>query len=256
MSDIWYGGKYERGLDVADIAKRVRADLKAAVKAGELPKSFKAGVRISRFSGGCSITVTIKVPGVPAVNPARVEFEHDHPHTYCDVALFTEEYTALKKKVEAILKAYNFDGSDTQTDYFHVNFYGSVSLDYDAEKAEKAELLAMLKLRAEREVAPLPLPAKPRVAPKATAVAAVDTRAEAAERALKADDAKPRALRSERSHLRLVHSVDKVAVPVRHEVKALFGVVCGVCGTVGLAPGDVASTVCSECKTVIDLTCA
>ena len=39
-----YGAKYDRNLDVKEIAKRIRADLKAAVKDGKLPAA-KFGVR-------------------------------------------------------------------------------------------------------------------------------------------------------------------------------------------------------------------
>jgi len=48
------GPKYKRDLDVKDIAKLVRQDIKDAIKGGELPKG-KYGVRISRFAGGCSL---------------------------------------------------------------------------------------------------------------------------------------------------------------------------------------------------------
>lgn len=132
---IAHGTKYNRDLDVRDIAKLVRADIKAA--AGpvphRLPAGFRAGVRISRYSMGRSIDVTIKaVPGVTVRNPARVEFEETGGGIYDgrmpEEARFvhTAEARAILEAVKDIVDAYNFDGSDVQSDYFHVNFYSDV----------------------------------------------------------------------------------------------------------------------------------
>jgi len=59
--DRYRGAKYEDGLDVAEIAKRVRADIKAARKFGELdlPVTAKVSVRIDRYSLGCSLHVHV-----------------------------------------------------------------------------------------------------------------------------------------------------------------------------------------------------
>ena len=133
--DITYGPKYDRDLDVREIAKLVRADMKAASGPipHRLPGGFKAGVRISRYSMGRSIDVTIKtVPGVTVRNPARVEFEASGGSTYTrDMPaearfIHTAEARAILAQVKAIVDAYNFDGSDVQSDYFHVNFYSDV----------------------------------------------------------------------------------------------------------------------------------
>ncbi|WP_373533393.1 hypothetical protein [Vampirovibrio sp.] len=108
---IQYGSKYERGLDVAEIAKRVRAELKAQVKAKQLPK-------------------------------ARVRFCHQHPaENPLNLPRFTEAGQALIKGVEAIVAAYNYDGSDTASDYWNVNFYSSVFFAGSFEQAQRALIL-------------------------------------------------------------------------------------------------------------------
>lgn len=137
---VAYGKKYEKGLDVAGIAKRVRADLKTAVAAGELPAA-KYSVTISRYAGGQSLSVRIN--GVPfaIVNEERVRRDTLEPHTYHADTLFlhSERGRELLGKVEAIVAAYNFDGSDSMTDYFHVNFYGHV--DFGSQETEEREAL-------------------------------------------------------------------------------------------------------------------
>lgn len=146
MTEIAYGAKYERGRDITEIAKLVRADIKAAIKAGDLPKGTKCSVRVSRFSGGRSLTVTVKaLPGINGLNWYRLDAEKAEPHQYPGNfpqharAIYSPEGTRVVKLLEAMVEAYNFDGSDTQTDYFHVNFYKTIDFDYDLEKAWRAE---------------------------------------------------------------------------------------------------------------------
>lgn len=143
MYDILYGRKYERDFDITEIAKRVRKDIKAAVKIGGLPKGLKASVRTSRYSGGRSLRVAITVaPGVTINNPERVEFDRDNPHSHTAIPILSTRAQVTVDTIEAIVAAYNYDGSDIQTDYFNVNFYGSVGWDHDLQAADKARVLA------------------------------------------------------------------------------------------------------------------
>lgn len=48
------------GLTTTEIAKRIRADLKAAQKDGELDAALRFSVRTAYFAGGSEITVTVK----------------------------------------------------------------------------------------------------------------------------------------------------------------------------------------------------
>lgn len=143
MYEIKYGAKYEKGLDVKEIAKRFRAEVKAAQAAGELPKELKLSVKISRYSGGRSIDVKIKACPFPVMNAKRMERELANPHEYIPGVLepiYNEPARALKAKLSDMLEAYNFDGSESQVDYFHVNFYGGVDFDWTLEKAERDAL--------------------------------------------------------------------------------------------------------------------
>ena len=57
------GSKYTAGLDIAQIARLVRIDIKAAIADGALPVG-KYSVRVSRYSIGQSLNLTATVPGV------------------------------------------------------------------------------------------------------------------------------------------------------------------------------------------------
>lgn len=109
------GSKYEetKHLDIKDIAKLVRQDIKKAVSSGQLAKA-KYGVRIRRYAGGRSLDVAIKNFDFPL---------RGEDHLLTDVASATLQF------VRNLVDAYNFDHSDSMTDYFHVRFYGSVDFD-------------------------------------------------------------------------------------------------------------------------------
>jgi len=125
------GSKYDPDLDVVEIAKRVRKDLKR-----EYP-GCKFSVRIQRFSMGRSLDVTIKHTDFQVVNPDRVRFrvenpEWDYPRTNAP-ELYTTEGEALLKRVKEIVQAYNFDDSDSMSDYYRVNFSQNIEFDYDLD---------------------------------------------------------------------------------------------------------------------------
>ena len=103
--------------------------------AGEFPKGTKFGVTISRYSMGCSLSVNIReLPGVELV-----EKYDDDWGTRIGVS---GAATVFVDKAEAIVMAYKFDDSDSMVDYFHVNFYHSVGVDYRAEHAARDVFLA------------------------------------------------------------------------------------------------------------------
>ena len=101
------GNKYEatRDLDVAEIAKLIRKDLKAA-----FPGS-KFSVRTRRFAGGCAIDTELKswagdLSEIVTVKPEKI----------CGVTEW--KFTRNLDAINAIVEAYNFDNSDSMTDYF------------------------------------------------------------------------------------------------------------------------------------------
>jgi hypothetical protein len=95
------------------------------VKSGELP-ACKYGVRIQRFAGGCSIDVTVKGYG-PVYSPDWFE---NGGSRYMDDA------NAFLKSLEGLANQWNFDGSEPESDYFHVNYYCHVDFDGDETHAE------------------------------------------------------------------------------------------------------------------------
>lgn len=117
MNDNYFvGNKYEasKGLTTTEIAKAIRHDLKNQQAAGNLNKVLKFSVKTAYFAGGSSIRVNIKGAG-----------EVRSPDAW-GRNVYTEEAKKALDVVEAVVNSYNFDGSDTMTDYFHVRFYGNV----------------------------------------------------------------------------------------------------------------------------------
>jgi len=178
MYERSYGYKYAEGgkLDTAAIAKLIRKDIKTAISEGLLPDHWKYSVTIDRFSGGSSIDVSVKdcadawtacpgyklgskqeLPGggwtATACGNAwcKAGGQHkDSPHA-TDHDVLTETAQAAKITLERIHGAYNHDGSESQVDYFDVNYYGTVNFQsadaarWEAKhKAEKAAKKAAL----------------------------------------------------------------------------------------------------------------
>lgn len=155
MTETIYGSKYSRDLDIAEIAKLVRADIKAAVKAGTIPDAAYR-VRISRFAGGQSLDVRVgnilERDGRPCVwvhNPRRLGEDMARPHGAnpheFGMQIFAPAIGAMLDAVKAIVGAYNFDGSDSQSDYYHVNFYGHVEMETAYEIAQRDAEQGMLR---------------------------------------------------------------------------------------------------------------
>jgi len=129
-------GDYE---SVAVIAKKIRAKIKEAIKLDLLPKGTKVSVRSENFAGGSAIRISIKsLGGTIVANPVWVDgydsvtgnvngfasWEDGCPSRY------TEEASAYLDTIKKIHDIWNYNNSDSQTDYFDVNYYGDVSFDY------------------------------------------------------------------------------------------------------------------------------
>ncbi len=135
------GTKYAatKGLRCVEIAARIRADIKGAIKAGTLPTGLKVSVRYQSYAGGQSIDA--RIVALPAelqiYNPDYVAFCREHPHEVPPFAprqRHSEEYRLILERLEAIHGAYNRDNSDSMTDYFDVRYHGHVQLDWRLEK--------------------------------------------------------------------------------------------------------------------------
>jgi len=124
----YIGSKFENGQDLKDVAKKVRADLKAA-----FGKGWKFGVRISRYSMGQSLSVDVKEAPVQFVTLRDTNDEYGRDWEALDAWKETED------KIAGIVEAYNRDDSDSMTDYFDVDFYKHVSV----REAADAQLEAL-----------------------------------------------------------------------------------------------------------------
>ena len=118
-TEIKAGSKYDKNLDIAQIAKMVRADLKQAVKEGKLPE-HKVSVRVRRYAGGQSLDVAVTQCA------ALGSSDRDEGGVRKPQAMFM--HTVMSQ----IIAAYNYDNSDLMTDYFDVNFYGHVEFNLGA----------------------------------------------------------------------------------------------------------------------------
>lgn len=141
------GSKFDKNLSTKEIAARVRQEIKEAVKTGDLPKA-KYSVRIDCYSMGSSIDVVIRALPFSILNPKRIELEAHNPRfqwqNYESEPRHTLEASAVLGKVEQLLSSYNFDNSDSMTDYFDVKFYGHVKFDWREESAERDLVLAKI----------------------------------------------------------------------------------------------------------------
>ena len=124
---------YERGLDIKDIAKLIRKDLKKAFGKGN-----KFSVRISRFSGGQSIDITAKQVTDDLVysykelyeknNLERLQWDNPDLYEYLNELYQKQQFLTddVRKTIIAIVDQYNYNESDPYTDYYDVGFYSHI----------------------------------------------------------------------------------------------------------------------------------
>jgi len=114
------GNKYNqvKNLDVKDIAKLIRTDLKQF-------KDCKFSVSIDRYPRAIHIKL------INTNNLKRFVNVH-YNSTDKDRLNFSKDF---KEKLESIVNQYNYDKSDPMTDYFNVNFYSHIDIDYNFQKS-------------------------------------------------------------------------------------------------------------------------
>jgi hypothetical protein len=136
------GSKLNRSLTTTEVAARIRADIKDAVKRGVI-RPGKYSVRSKYFSGGSSVDITIKDVDMLIWNAERIISDEANEPSYGE-PLYTPWAQELLDNVKSIMNAYNYDRSDSQTDYFDVKFYGNVEFDWkwsDAQRRVAVETL-------------------------------------------------------------------------------------------------------------------
>lgn len=137
-SNEFKGSKYEatKRLSTPEISKLIREDIKSAKKRGQLPAGLKVSVRSDSFSGGSSIDIRITaIPeGQQLFNPEWAEAT-DNGRRYNERGLqrYTKAVQGWIDLLKEIHRSYNRDNSDSMSDYFSVNFYGDVTVDWKLE---------------------------------------------------------------------------------------------------------------------------
>lgn len=118
----------------SEIAKLMRADIKAAIKAGVLPGAMRNySVKVHNYSGGRSINITaIDLDGMWEVCKGEAVTGCNHWHCVRgdkNAEILTVKGQRIKDVLQDIHSSYNYDASEVQVDYFNVNFYGSASIE-------------------------------------------------------------------------------------------------------------------------------
>lgn len=141
-----YGDKYDDKLDGPGLAKAIRRDIKQAVRAGTLPNGIYS-VRFSWATHSYAIDVRVKhLEGIAVLNPQHERYNqggtprNDWPPDARE--WLSPQGKEIKDTLESIMGAYNHDGSEIETDYFDVNFYGHAEFDWKFTKAERKRILA------------------------------------------------------------------------------------------------------------------
>lgn len=165
MYERSYGEKYNHGgwESAADIAKKMRVDIKAAIASGELPgKASNYSVRSRSYSGGQAIDVEARdldgmwqvcqgiIPGSEDGYGARCcgdvwcknggrysDSEHAREHD-----TLTVEGRRIEKVLQKIHNDYNHDGSEIMVDYFDRRYWGHAEIEskwaYESRQEQKA----------------------------------------------------------------------------------------------------------------------
>lgn len=141
-ANAWTGEKFDRDLDITDIAKLVRKYVRAT-----LPGT-KWSVRVERYSGGQSLHVTLVSAPLEAilcdyttewVDGVQKQVELDSTSGHLQVNEYslrdefgeglnngckiTKDVWQVLRNVASFISGYNYDDSDSMIDYFDTNFY-------------------------------------------------------------------------------------------------------------------------------------
>lgn len=136
------GAKHDENLtDVADIARYIRATIKAATKTGMLPADWKYKVTIERYAGGQAINVKGLAPRPTRVIDGdklhRIQNGYDapmnHPETGQAITGYGDILTVEARKVAAFLNAEvvaydRVNTNDQPDDYYHPLYFGHATV--------------------------------------------------------------------------------------------------------------------------------
>jgi hypothetical protein len=134
--------KFDPSLNIKEIAKRLRKEIKNMQKLG-IYTGMKVSVRIERYSGGQSLNVTITKWDGQLHNPNWIAADQDDRHEY---HRHTPKVLKALEVLKQLANQWNYDNSDSMVDYFDVNYYTHVKVDWELDRddriAEEAKLMA------------------------------------------------------------------------------------------------------------------
>ena len=126
-------------------AKHMRQDIKDAVATGWLPSNLTYSVKVSSGSA-----IDIDVDGLndtDRMDPQKVLWRQQDPSWRQRTE--SAEYFALQSRIDSIRTRYGRFESDIQSDYWNVDYYGSVDIRRESQTAFWEGERARLKARRE-----------------------------------------------------------------------------------------------------------
>lgn len=135
-----YGEKCDeqvRRLNVVEIAKLMRADIKLALKVAKAttqPGTLATFDALAAIPDGVKITVRTRhytsIDIVVRNIPEAWGWTEEPDNWGRKRPVPTPALKALAQELKTIHRAYNYDGSDISTDHFDVNYYGGVCTEH------------------------------------------------------------------------------------------------------------------------------
>ena len=114
--------KEKYSMDIKEIAKEIRKDLK------KLFPACKFSIKIERYAGGQSLNLDLVAATFDAFTEAGEDYKQVNPYSIKESKHFTAEAKEVLQRAYDLTKKYNYDDSDSMTDYFDVNFYLHMSI--------------------------------------------------------------------------------------------------------------------------------
>ena len=122
------GNKYDKNLSIKEIAKLIRADIKAI----GYTKANSYNISVTSDHNAININV-ISIPSNIEIYSNKNIDLNTYSKTSPDYfRQFNEKYSqkwrTIRSNLQNIHHSYNYDDSDAMSDYYSVNYYGTVSM--------------------------------------------------------------------------------------------------------------------------------
>lgn len=133
-----HGMLCDRDRTVKEDAALIRKTITEWRKAGIVPADVKTSVRYRTFAGGCSIDIEVTIPWQSTMPLTRRQQCQGSRNAYEELDDSSKWFVPSPAVADAFVaikdlhSSLNFDGSEIQTDYFDVKFYGQVTIETTA----------------------------------------------------------------------------------------------------------------------------